>query len=143
MKERDDTPNEVVVAEPLAPAPITAAGLAELRERLAVATDPNERARLERYIDAALVTDPPEDRDVVGFGATVKVEGAAPKPRLFTIVGDIEANPTAGKVGVTSPLAEALLGAHVGDSVVWHRPAGDRTVTVRSITYETPRGQSD
>ncbi len=137
MKDREDAPEPVILAERVGPAPITAAGFVALEEQLHAATDQNERARLERLIDAATVPPPPEDPNVVGFGATVRVEGATPKPRAFTIVGDVEADPAAGRIGVTSPLAQALLGAHVGDSVVWHRPAGDRRVVVRSIAYET------
>ena len=138
MKEREDVPEAVVLTERSGPAPITAAGLVALEEQLQAATDPHERARLERLMDAATVVAPPDDRDVVAFGATVRVEGVTAKAQPFTIVGDVEADPAAGKIGVTSPLAEALLGAHVGDAVVWHRPAGDRRVVVRSITYDGP-----
>jgi transcription elongation factor GreB len=137
MKEREDAPDPVILPDRVGPAPITPAGLVALEEQLQAATDQNERARLERLIDAATVLPPPEDPSVVGFGATVRVEGAAPKPRPFTIVGDVEADPAGGRIGVTSPLAQALLGAHVGDAVVWHRPAGDRRVVVRSIAYES------
>lgn len=140
MKEREDVPEPVVLTDRVGPAPITATGLVELEAQLQAATDPHERARLERIMDAAKVVPPPDDRSVVGFGATVRVEGATPKPRPFTIVGDIEADPAAGKIGVTSPLAEALIGAHVGDAVVWHRPAGDRRIVVRSISYDGPEG---
>ena len=136
MKEREDVPDPIVVPDRAGPAPITAGGLVALESQLQTATDPHERVRLERIIDAATVVPPPEDRSVVGFGATVRVEGATPKPRPFTIVGDVEADPAAGRIGVTSPLAEALIGAHVGDAVVWHRPAGDRRIVVRSITYD-------
>lgn len=136
MKDREDVPEAVVVPERSGPAPITAAGLVALESQLQAAGDAHERARLARIIDAATVVPPPDDRSTVGFGATVRVEGATPKPRPFTIVGDVEADPAAGKIGVTSPLAEALIGAHVGDAVVWHRPAGDRRIVVRAITYD-------
>ena len=136
MKEREDVPEALVLTDRSGPAQITAAGLVALEEQLQAATDPLERARLERLLDAATVVAPPGDREIVAFGATVRVEGATPKPQPFTIVGDVEADPAAGKIGVTSPLAEALLGAHVGDAVVWHRPAGDRRIVVRAITYD-------
>ncbi len=35
-----------------------------------------------------------------------------------------------------SPLARALLGSQVGDQIVWHRPAGDVELTIRSIRYD-------
>ena len=40
------------------------------------------------------------------------------------------------KVSYVSPLAEALMGAHVGDRVTWHRPAGDLELTVERIAYD-------
>jgi transcription elongation factor GreB len=138
MKEREDVPEAVVLTDRVGPAPITAAGFVALEAQLQAATDPHERARLERLLDAAIVVAPPDDPGVVAFGATVRVEGASPKPQPFTIVGDIEADPVAGKIGLTSPLAAALIGAHVGDAVIWHRPAGDRRIVVRAISYDRP-----
>ncbi|HQG04583.1 MAG TPA: GreA/GreB family elongation factor [Thermoleophilia bacterium] len=40
------------------------------------------------------------------------------------------------KVSYVSPLAQALMGAHVGDRVVWRRPAGDVELTVKAIAYD-------
>ena len=55
--------------------------------------------------------------------------------RVWAIVGEDEADLKASKVSYVSPLAEALLGARVGDTVVWQRPAGDLTLTVTGIVY--------
>src|SRR5437660_723290 len=101
-----------------------AAGLERLRARVAAAEDPRERERLQHSLDAAVVIDPPEDRSVVAFGATVVVADSSRKQQTYTIVGEEEADVKAGKIGETSPLAVALIGAHAGDHVVWHRPAG-------------------
>ena len=60
--------------------------------------------------------------------------------RTFTIVGEDEADLATLKVSYVSPLAEALLGAHVGDRVVWHRPAGDLELTVTAIAYDGSAG---
>jgi transcription elongation factor GreB len=78
---------------------------------------------------------PPADHGEVGFGATVVVEGVGPAPRAFTIADADQTDLAAGRIGIDSPLAEALIGARVGDSVVWHRPAGDRTLRIVSIDY--------
>ena len=78
---------------------------------------------------------PPEDRSVVGYGATVVVRGAGPEPRAFTIVDADLSDPAAGKIGIDSPLAQALLGARAGATVTWHRPVGDRALTVVSVKY--------
>ena len=55
--------------------------------------------------------------------------------RTFTIVGEDEADLTAGKISYVSPLAEALMDARVGASVLWRRPAGDIDLTVEAIEY--------
>jgi transcription elongation GreA/GreB family factor len=38
-----------------------------------------------------------------------------------------------GKVSWVSPLARAVAGARVGDSVVWRRPAGEVELTIVAI----------
>lgn len=135
-KERDDAPEPDVVPPPRSgPNYITAGGLSQLRARLAAAEDPRERERLEHGIEAAVVVEPPEDRGVVAFGATVVVTDASRKQSTYTLVGEDEMDIKAGKIGSTSPLAEALIGARAGDAVVWHRPVGDRKLTVKSVSY--------
>jgi transcription elongation GreA/GreB family factor len=135
MKEREDVAEPAVIVERTGPVHVTAAGLAALRAQFAIAAGDAERARLARVLEEAEVVGPPDDRSRVAFGAVVSVDGAAPKRRNFTLVGDVEADPAAGRIGMGSPLAEALLGHGVGDTVVWHRPAGDRTLTIRGIAY--------
>jgi transcription elongation factor GreB len=135
-KERDDAPEpEIVAPARTGPNYLTAAGLAQLRARFEAADDPRERERLQHSIEAAVVVEPPEDRAVVAFGATVVVVDGSRKQHTYTLVGEEEADVKAGKIGSTSPLAEALIGARAGDHVVWHRPAGDRKLTVKSIAY--------
>ena len=135
-KERDDAPEpEIVAPARTGPNYLTAAGLAQLRARFEGVEDPRERERLQHSIEAAVVVEPPEDRSVVAFGATVVVTDSSRKQQTYTLVGEEEADVKAGKIGSTSPLAEALIGARAGDHVVWHRPAGDRKLTVKSVTY--------
>ena len=55
--------------------------------------------------------------------------------RRFAIVGEDEADPKVGKISYVSPLAEALLDARVGATVVWRRPAGSRELTIEAIDY--------
>jgi len=137
-KERDDAPEpEPVLPQRSHPNWMTAAGLAAFERKRAGATDAAERSALDRVIDSAVVIGPPDRRDRVAFGATVVVAGAADAgaDRTFTIVGEDEADVRAGKIGHTSPLAQALLNARAGQRVIWHRPAGDRRITIRSISY--------
>lgn len=135
---------------------VTPVGLAELERRtgelearrlelLALDDDPLAEEELRhvdrdlRYyaarLESAIVVDPAtQPRDEVAFGASVTVTGDGTE-RTFTIVGEDEADLVALKVSYVSPLAEALLGARVGDTVVWRRPAGDAELTIRAIAY--------
>lgn len=89
-------------------------------------------SRIESAIPVDLRTQP---RRMVKFGATVTVREPGGATRAFTIVGEDEADPEAGKISHLSPLAEALLDARVGATVRWRRPKGNRDVTVEAIEY--------
>ena len=90
------------------------------------------RAQLER---ATLVDTANQPRDQVHFGAAVRIEDEEGLEQEFSIVGDDEADVAAGKISWASPLARAMIGARVGDTVVWHRPAGQAEVTIVDIRY--------
>ena len=51
------------------------------------------------------------------FGCLVTLEDAEGRRHAFRIVGEDEADPSAGLVSWVSPLAETLLGARVGDTL--------------------------
>jgi transcription elongation factor GreB len=89
-------------------------------------------AKLE---SAILVTPDTQSKDVVLFGSTVIVEDDSGERHTFTIVGEDEADIHANKVSWVSPLAHALLGHKIGDSVVWKRPAGNIMLTIIMIDY--------
>lgn len=90
------------------------------------------RARMENFI---LVEPSSQPKHTVLFGATVSVQEEAGGQHTFTIVGDDEADIAVGKVSWTSPLARALLGQKIGDTVLWRRPAGDLTLEITAIDY--------
>ena len=90
------------------------------------------RAQLER---ASVVDAVDRSGEQVHFGAAVKIEDESGAVQTFTIVGDDEADVAQGKISWASPLAKAMIGAKVGDSVVWRRPAGETEVTIVEITY--------
>jgi transcription elongation GreA/GreB family factor len=89
-------------------------------------------ARLESAISVDLAAQP---ADEVAFGAAVTVTGEGGE-RTFTIVGEDEADLATLKVSCVSPLAEALIGARIGDRVIWRRPVGDLQLTVKAIAYD-------
>ena len=73
----------------------------------------------------------------VVFGATVELEdGESGKAVTYKIVGVDEADAKAGKIGITSPIARALIGKAEGDEVVVHAPRGQIRYEVVSIRYE-------
>ena len=92
-------------------------------------------ARLESAILVDLARQP---RRKVAFGAAVTVSQNGGGHRTFTIVGEDEADLKEGKISYVSPLAEALLEARVGKTVLWRRPAGDLKLTVEEIDYPEP-----
>ena len=89
-----------------------------------------------RRFETAILVDPRrQPRRMVKFGAAVTVTEPGGAQRTFTIVGEDEADLKAGKISYVSPLAEALLEARVGATVLWRRPAGNRELTIAAIDY--------
>ena len=93
-----------------------------------------------RYVSArleqAILVDPSlQPQDSVLFGATVTVEDENEQRQQFHIVGEDEANIAENKVSYVSPIARALIGRKIGDSVVWQRPAGNLQLEIINIHY--------
>lgn len=62
----------------------------------------------------------------VEVGATVTVKKTGSKEsRTFQIVGSEEADMSAGKISMRSPIGEALFGHQKGDSVTFKSPSGE------------------
>ena len=66
---------------------------------------------------SAQLTEPAETPGQVQFGRTVHIERDDGRKQGFRIVGEDEADPSAGKISYVSPLAQALLGKSEGDVV--------------------------
>jgi transcription elongation factor GreB len=92
---------------------------------------------LARVMKAAKVVDPAEQssRDQVRFGATVELADEDDNRRTLTIVGDDEADASAGRIGWNAPLARAFIGAKVGEERTVRLPAGEKSYEVMSIRY--------
>jgi transcription elongation factor GreA len=75
--------------------------------------------------------------DKVVFGATVVLEDQESNKRMtYKIVGVDEADIKNGKIGITSPIARALIGKAKGDEVVVHAPKGQIHYDVIQVFYE-------
>ena len=87
-------------------------------------------------LDSAILVEktdvPPE---TVVFGTKVTVEDESGQPHLFEIVGEDEADMKQSKVSYVSPIAKALIGQKVGETVTWSRPAGNQTLEIIKITF--------
>lgn len=97
-----------------------------------------ELAHLARRMKVLRVIDPAAqpDRTRVFFGAQVEIADEDDARQIVQLVGDDEADASAGRIGWNSPLAKALRGAALGDLRVVHLPAGTREWEVLSITYD-------
>jgi transcription elongation factor GreB len=93
--------------------------------------------RLARIMKDAKVVDPAKQqaRDQVRFGATVELADEDDNRRKLTIVGDDEADATAGRIGWSAPLSRALIGARVGDERIVRLPSGEKSYEVMQIAY--------
>jgi transcription elongation GreA/GreB family factor len=92
------------------------AARAELEHLMQSGGDADRIRELGDHLATAQIVDP-EGGDGVGFGAEVTVETVDGKRSCYRIVGAIEADPRRGLLSWQTPLASALWGARVGDSV--------------------------
>jgi transcription elongation factor GreB len=94
-------------------------------------------SHLARIMKAAKIVDPAIQisRHEVRFGATVELADEDDSRRTLTIVGDDEGDAAAGRIGWSSPLARALIGARVGDERAVSLPAGEKAYEVVAIRY--------
>ena len=112
---------------PVGPNLVTANGLASIEaqvsalEALAASEteeEPLAAAKRElrywrtRLATAQLAPPPPEDEVAFGSRVAFRQNGAL---RSIDIVGDDEADPSAGRISFSAPLARAMIGACVGD----------------------------
>jgi len=73
----------------------------------------------------------------VKFGATVNlVDEDTDEEATYKVVGDLEADVKNGKVSISSPLARALIGKSVGDSVEVTTPKGSRSYEILKVEWK-------
>ena len=72
----------------------------------------------------------------IRFGATVKLSDADSGAEVqYRIVGELEADIKTGRVSITSPIARAMIGREVGDSVRVQAPGGAREYEVLEVLF--------
>ncbi len=73
---------------------------------------------------------------VIKFGATVTlIDENTEEERVYQIVGDVEADVKKGRVSISSPIARALIGKTIGDSVEVAAPGGARSYEVTGVRF--------
>jgi transcription elongation factor GreA len=88
----------------------------------------------QRLRNARVVEAPSADADHVDFGATVDVvDEQTGRSQTFTLVGPTEADLKSGRLSAESPMAQALMGAAVGDTVEVDAPSGPRNFRIERI----------
>ena len=74
--------------------------------------------------------------DTVKFGAQVKlVDEDTEEKKVYRIVGDAEADVKEGRISISSPIARALIGKSVGDTVEVTAPGGARWYEILKIMW--------
>jgi transcription elongation factor GreA len=72
----------------------------------------------------------------VVFGATVELYCNSEDAQLrYQIVGEEEADISAGRISIASPIARALIGKSEGDEVRVRAPGGDRVYELLRVLY--------
>jgi transcription elongation factor GreA len=94
--------------------------------------------QLEDQLARAQVIDPSGPApSTVRFGVTVVLLDTESAVEVrYTIVGEHESDAASGKISVTSPIARALLGRAVEDTVIVRVPKGTREFEVLAIHLE-------
>jgi transcription elongation factor GreA len=92
---------------------------------------------LEAKLTLAEVIDPTKLSGTrVSFGATVTIEDTdSGETTRYTIVGENEADIKRGRISVGAPVARAMIGKEVGDTVTVQSPKGKREYEVTRVEW--------
>ena len=93
---------------------------------------------MEDKISRAEVIDPAKlTGDTVKFGATVTLaDEDTDQEMTYQIVGSEESDIKNGFLSITSPLARALIGKSVGDSVEVPTPGGSKMYEIVTLAFK-------
>jgi transcription elongation GreA/GreB family factor len=118
-----DLPNDVTqegfdhIEQALAAAHAAQAAAQEAGDRDALAGARRDVRYWSARRATAVVAPEPADNSVVRFGHTVTIVRGDDRQQTFRIVGEDEADPARGTISHASPLARALFGKGVGDTI--------------------------
>lgn len=91
---------------------------------------------LKGRLDKAKVIDPAKQSgEKVQFGARVTIEDEDGRSKTWFIVGEDEADPSAGKISWLSPIGRAMLNKSKDDFFEAHTPKGPVEYTITDVKY--------
>lgn len=70
----------------------------------------------------------------VNIGSAVDLSDRSGKKQRYTLVDSLEADPSKGKISITSPLGSSLVGKKLLDVVRWSTGRGERKMTLVGIS---------
>ena len=74
--------------------------------------------------------------DTVMFGAKVTlIDEETDEKTAYQIVGEFEADVKKGKISVSSPIARAIIGKKLGDSVEVNTPGGGKSYEIAKVAW--------
>ena len=93
---------------------------------------------IEGKLSNAEVIDPSKltNNGKVVFGAVVELEDEEGNRVVYQVVGEDEADISAGRISITSPIARALVGKSEGDVVDVTAPGGVRSYEIVVVRFE-------
>ena len=138
--EYKETTEKMRIAEQLK----VAISYGDLSENAEYDAAKNDQASLEQRINelkamienAVVVDESKINTDAVNFGTRVTIidlDDEDAEEEAYTIVGTSESDPANGKLSNESPVGAALIGSHVGDTVVAQTPGGNRRLRIVNI----------
>jgi transcription elongation GreA/GreB family factor len=135
----DDLPDRPISSHNLVTAKgleLIEAELAQLHEQHAAAHEADDKpllAKINRDLRywtsrraTAQVVEPPANPTEVQFGSKVTIERDDGRRQTYQLVGEDEADPAHGTLSYVSPVAQALMGKSVGETV--QAGAGEATI---------------
>jgi len=112
----------------------------DLRENAAYDAARHDQMMMKRRIDelesmlrkAQVIENNSAEAGVVSLGSKVVVDFGGDE-EAYTIVGAIEARPTAGMISNQSPIGKALIGKRAGQRAAVDTPGGTTEITILSV----------
>ena len=91
-------------------------------------------ARMRDQLRTSVIVEAAAAGDGAGmYSAVTYADATAGKELTFTLVPATEADPSAKKISIDSPVGQALAGATEGDKRTLETPGGERAITIMSV----------